>query len=109
VEHYRLCVYDVAETPLRITAVIPDTYWSVSFYQRNTDNFFVLNDRQVKSNPVDIILVAKGRPVPNAENAKIVVAPTEKGAILSRMLITDEDKVNDLKKIQRSATCRPFN
>jgi uncharacterized membrane protein len=47
--------------------------------------------------------------VPNAENAKIVVAPTEKGVILLRMLITDEDKVNDLKKIQRSATCRPFN
>ena len=105
---YSICVYDVAEKPIRITATVPNTYWSISFYQTNTDNFYVLNDRQAKSNPVDIVLVAKGQAAPNLENAEVVVAPTEKGVFLLRTLITDEDKVGDLIKIQRLATCKPL-
>jgi len=105
---YSICVYDVGEKPLRITAVIPDTYWSISFYQTNTDNFYVLNDRQAKSNPVDIVLLTKGQTVANVENAEVVVAPTAKGVLLLRILITDDDNVDDLIKIQRSATCKPL-
>jgi uncharacterized membrane protein len=105
---YSICVYDVGEKPLRITATVPDTYWSISFYQTNTDNFYVLNDRQSKSNPVDIVLVGPDTPVPRVENAIIVVAFTEKGVFLLRSLITDEKKVDDLIKKQKLATCRPL-
>jgi uncharacterized membrane protein len=104
---YSLCVYDVAEKALRITAPIPDTYWSISFYQTNTDNFYVLNDRQAKSNPVDIVLVGPEMAVPPVENARVVVAPTNKGVFLLRSLIEDEGRLEDLIKIQKSATCRP--
>lgn len=105
---YSICVYDVGEKPLRITAPVPDTYWSISFYQTNTNNFYVINDRQAKSNPVDIVLVGPDMAVPRVENAQVVVAPTDKGVFLLRSLIKDEDKLGDLIKIQKLATCRPL-
>jgi uncharacterized membrane protein len=103
---YSICVYDVSAKPLRITAPVPDTYWSISFYQTNTDNFYVLNDRQAKSNPVDIVLVGPDMAVPRVENSQVVVAPTNKGVFLLRSLIEDEDKLGDLIKVQKAAVCR---
>ena len=105
---YSLCVYDVAEKALRISVPVPDTYWSISFYQTNTDNFYVLNDRQAKSNPVEIVLVGPDMTVPPVENAQVVVAPTNKGVFLLRSLIKDEDKLGDFIKIQKLAKCRPL-
>ena len=105
---YSVCVYDVSENPLHITASVPDTYWSLSFYQTNTDNFYVLNDRQAKTNPVEIVLVGPEMGVPNVANAEVVVAPTEKGIFLLRTLIMNEDKLEDLIKIQKEASCNPL-
>ena len=105
---YSICVYDVGEKPLRITATFPDTYWSISFYQTNTGNFYVLNNRQAKSNPVDIVLLGPKMGVPDVANAEVVVASTEKGIFLLRTLLMDEDKLEDLIKIQKKASCKPL-
>lgn len=105
---YSICVYDVSEKPLRITAPVPDTYWSISFYQTNTDNFYVINDRQVNSSTLDVVLVGPDMVVPRVENVQVVVAPTNKGVFLLRSLIEDENKLGDLIKIQRLATCNPL-
>src|SRR5215207_9462863 len=37
---YSACVYDVSRHALRIRATLPGTYWSISFFANNTDNFF---------------------------------------------------------------------
>lgn len=54
------------------------------------------------------MLVGPGMAAPHAENAQVVVAPTNKGVFLLRSLIEDEDKLGDLIKVQRLATCRPL-
>ena len=47
---YAGCAFDLADGPLRIQATVPrDTYWSLSMFAANTDNFFVVNDRAAKS------------------------------------------------------------
>ena len=63
----------------------------------------MLNDRQAKTNPVEIVLVGPEMGVPNVANAEVVVAPTGKGVFLLRTLIMDEDKLEDLIKIQKKA------
>lgn len=103
---YSACVFDVSKNPIRITAKVPDTYWSISFYESNTDNFFVKNDRQVKSD-VAFILVGKGRKVPDAGDAEVIEAPTDKGFFIIRMLVKDETRISDLIKVQKQATCNP--
>lgn len=107
---YSVCPYDVSEAPLRITAEVPHAYWSLSCFASNTDNFFVINDRQVTSNPVEIVLVGPGRwSCRQAGNARVVVAPTARGAVLIRMLIPDEAEVNDLIRIQKRASCHSLS
>jgi uncharacterized membrane protein len=105
---YSICCYDVSKEPIRFTAKIPtDTYWSVSMYQENSDNFFVLNDRQAKSNPVEIVLVKQGNPVPSdAGNAQIVYSPTSRGILLVRHLLLSEDRYPDLQAIQKQSSVK---
>jgi uncharacterized membrane protein len=97
-----------SQAGMYIRAPVPDTYWSISFYQTNTDSFYVLNDRQAKSNPVDIVLVGPDMALPRVDKARVVVAPTNKGVFLLRLLIADENKLGNLIRTQRSATCKPL-
>ena len=63
-------------------AVIPkDTYWSVSMFAANTDNFFVMNDRKARAPQVDLVLVRAGQEYQSGGNA-IIVIPTRRGVIL---------------------------
>src|SRR6201986_2629562 len=46
---YSICIYDLtaANGALRVsTHDMPDTYWSVSLFDADTNNFYALNDRQ---------------------------------------------------------------
>ena len=102
---YSACLYDVSKYPLLLTAVVPDTYWSISGYATNTDNFFCINDRQVKSNPVEVVLVAKGMSYTDTGKAHVVVAPSDKGIVLVRILIPDKGELQRLMQVQKQVTC----
>jgi len=101
---YSLCCYDVSEYPLRLTAVIPD-HWSISGFGMNTDNFFVINDKQAKSNPIEVVLLSKGMAYYDSTGkAYIIVAPSDQGIILIRTVITGKADLPALMQIQRKAT-----
>ncbi len=107
---YSVCGYDLSEKPLRVTAAIPeDTYWSVSMFADNTDNFFVMNDRELESKEVDIVLIRKGDGYTAEGNTMVVESPSKKGVVLLRMLITDESRLGVLIKIQKQASCRSLD
>jgi len=106
---YSACAYDVSKAPLRISALVPDTYWSLSFFASNTDNFFVINDREVKANPVNILLVGPGTSYKNPGSALVVTSPSNRGVAVIRILIADEDRIEELTKMQRQASCSPVD
>jgi uncharacterized membrane protein len=106
---YSACAYDVSKAPLRFSAAVPDTYWSLSFFASNTDNFFVINDREVKGNSADILLVGPGRPYMNPGNAQVVFSPSSRGVAIIRILITHENKLDELTTIQKQASCAPHS
>ncbi len=115
---YSTCPFDLSKGPLLVTARVPTgTYWSVSLFDANTNNFFVLNDRQAKG-AVELIvtppkvekigtmsIVDPGAPpiMPN-----IVPSPTMRGLVLFRTLINDETKFAAIDKTRRQANCGPF-
>jgi len=103
---YSIIIYDVSQNPLRITAMVPETYWSVSFFASNSDNFFVINNEQAESNPIELLLVGKNKPQPALGNARVIVAPSERGIVLFRLFITDVQALPELVKIQKQAFCR---
>jgi len=107
---YSVCGYDLSEKPLHVTASVPeDTYWSVSMFAINTDNFFVMNDRKLGLKEVDIILIKEGDKYAAEGNTIVVESPSTRGVILFRMLITDESKLDSLIKMQKQASCMPLD
>jgi len=102
---YSILLYDVSRQPIRFKALVPtDAYWSVAFYADNTDNYYVINDQQVQSNPVNILLLKKGSPVPEGETSIIVNSPSNRGIMLVRYLLTADGKYDDVVKIQAQSS-----
>ncbi len=104
---YSRLAYDLGKGAMQLTAQVPENnYWSVSFYANNSDNFFVINDRQVKSNPVKILLVTSNMKYSNPDNALVVVSPTQRGVMLIRQLVPSPDSLEQVKKIQSQASIK---
>ncbi|MCP4664964.1 MAG: DUF1254 domain-containing protein, partial [Deltaproteobacteria bacterium] len=75
----------------------------------NTDNFFVMNDRELGAKEVDIVLIKKGDGYTADGNTMVVESPSKKGVVLLRMLITDESRLGALIKMQKQASCRSLD
>jgi uncharacterized membrane protein len=107
---YSTCVFDlnVAGGAVRVHAsAMPDTYWSVSLFDAQTNNFFVLNDRQAKGGAADFLVIAPGAFI-GGTKLPVVVAPTTRGLVLFRTLINDEKHVAQIDAARRHAACEPF-
>jgi uncharacterized membrane protein len=98
-------VYDLSKGPVLFTAQVPvDHYWSVSYFANNSDNFFVINDTQVKSNPVKILLISDGMKYSNPDNALVVTSPSIRGIGVIRQAIPGADRLKELADLQNQAT-----
>lgn len=112
---YSVCAFDLRQGPLRIRANPRlDNYWSIALYGANSDNFFVLNDRQAGSAPVDLWLVAdagnsaQGSP---PSGAQVVVSPSRTGLLLMRVLTGDyaaeKERVEAARRTLRCESAAP--
>jgi uncharacterized membrane protein len=107
---YSICVYDLSEAGGAIevhTKDMPETYWSVSVFDANTDNFYALNDRQAKNGAADFVLVAPGM---SAGGGRLppVLSPTNRGIVLFRTLVNDEANLAAIDAARHHAGCEPY-
>jgi uncharacterized membrane protein len=110
---YATCVFDVSRRPLRIQADPRlSGYWSVAAYAANSDNFFVVNDRQLAGQPLDLLLVGMQRAPAGTvmpPGARVVVAPSDKGLVLMRVLVGDyATEKAMLEPARRTFRCEPL-
>ena len=107
---YSVCVFDVSAGPVRVSANpgLP-SYWSIALYAANSDNFFVLNDREAGAAPVDLWLVSGGanpRDPAVPPGARVVVSPSTQGFLLMRVLTADyEAEKAIVEPARRSLQC----
>ena len=106
---YTSCAFDVSARPLRITSPVPGSYVSISGFALNTDNFFAVNDAHAVTGPdgrkrLDVV-IARDRMPPGIPGAKLVVAPTSRGLILFRTLITRDADLPKLQALQAQQRC----
>lgn len=96
-----LVVYDLSERPLRVKCVIPpqDNYWSISFFDWNTDNYRVINDRTAKAKEFEVVLVKPGSQYQKRGNEEVLVAPSARGIALIRMIVTDRNNKEELAQL----------
>jgi len=106
---YAGCAFDVSGRPLRIRAEVPrDTYWSLSMFAANTDNFFVVNDRAAASGTVDLVLARVGTKVTVPDGATLVEVPSASGIVLTRTLVASAERATELDQARRRFSCAPL-
>jgi uncharacterized membrane protein len=106
---YSLCPYDLSTGPLRVTAVVPPTYFSISAFAANTDNFFVINDAQLRktgAGRIELVLTDGSSAYTPRGAERVVRSPTTEGVVLFRTLIRRGDQLEQLVRVQRQARCR---
>ena len=98
---YSFAAYDVSQGPIRIHCVIPTdiTYWSVSFYDMNSQNFFVENNLTSKSSELNLVLEAQRDESKLLIKGTVIASPTKRGMICIRAIISDRNNKDELERI----------
>jgi uncharacterized membrane protein len=106
---YSICVYDLGATGAVHVSThdMPETYWSVSVFDADTNNFYAINDRQAKSGAADFILMPQGKST-EASRLPVVAAPTSRGIVLFRTLVNDDADVARIDAARHNTACEPY-
>jgi uncharacterized membrane protein len=100
---YSACAYDLANGPLRLRVNPWHAYWSLSLYAGNSDNYFVIDDREARGG-AEIVLVQRGRDAPE-DASRVVQSPSRRGVALIRRLAPTPDEYNRAREVARGDVC----
>jgi uncharacterized membrane protein len=111
---HALCIYDLADGPLTVNAVVPNSYWSMAIYSAGGDTFYSLNDRQAGIERVDItIRQPSGRApeeeeelAPPRDDSFNVRAPDPVGVVVMRALAGEAAEYERAAEILARSSCR---
>lgn len=84
---YASCIYNLQDGPLVIEASIPERYWSMQFYQMNTDNYAgITNQRDERHRVGSVIKVTliDADDSPDHYAGEVIQSPTQRGMMLLR-------------------------
>lgn len=103
---YSGCAFDVSERPLSLSIESVDSYWSLSAYADNTDNFFTMNDRKLIGTNLQVVLFGPDQKQPPAMDGVLFIrSPSNTGILIARFLITSEDRFPFIDQKRRKARC----
>jgi uncharacterized membrane protein len=106
---YTACAFDISEGPVLAGGTPSQAYWSMALYASNTDNFFVINDRQAQGGPTFVVISTarmRDRIPAEHQSLKVVEPPSDKGIVLFRYLVLDQQDLAKAKVAQKTAVCR---
>jgi uncharacterized membrane protein len=101
---YGICAYNVENGPVFIEALVPEKYWSMQFYQMNTDNFSSFSNQRHESyrvNTTTKITLVSASEDPNKYQGEVVQSPTNKGVMLIRVSAIG-DQVQQMEALKAS-------
>jgi uncharacterized membrane protein len=101
---YAACPYDLSQGPLRISVAPWNSYWSLSLYADNSDNFFVVDDREARGGAA-ITLVRAGAAAPD-HAVDVVRSPSTRGIALIRRLAPTPDAYAQAVAVAANDVCR---
>ena len=100
---YSACAYDLAQGPLMLRVEPWHSYWSLSLYADNSDNYFVIDDREARGG-AEITLVRDARRAPDGAT-QVVQSPSQRGIALIRRLAPTLDDYNAATQVARGDLC----
>jgi uncharacterized membrane protein len=99
---YSACAFDLGQGPVVIAVAPWNTYWSLSLYGANSDNFFVIDDREARRG-VEITLVRRGQA--GERNSRMVESPSTRGIALIRRLAPTPQQYEAAKEVAADDIC----
>lgn len=107
---YAVAYYDLSEGPLQITSVVPqDNYWSLSLFHSNSNNFYVINDSEIDTDNINIILSHENQKVENiGKNQKLIYSSDKRGVLIIRGVVKTQDDFDMMEKVQKSLRLEKF-
>lgn len=100
---YSACAYDLGNGPIRMRVPPWNAYWSLSLYADNSDNFFVLDDREAREG-ADIVVIKRGGEHPR-DAARVVESPSSRGIALIRRLAPTPDAYDAAAQVAQGDVC----
>jgi len=101
-----IMAYDLEKGPVRVSGLIWPRYWSLSLYQQNSDNFFVINDRQLDKPEFNFLLALESHDTQNFNGERVFV-PTSKGIMLIRRFASVKSDMPEILANQNDLYCGP--
>jgi len=109
---YSVCRFSLGQGPVRITASLPEDFWSVAIFDRRGRNIYSLNDRSAERSRLDMVVVtpvqmAQLRQDPPAalETAIVIELPIDVGFALLRVFVADDSQLAQAVNAVSSADC----
>lgn len=105
---YANCIYNLEQGPLIIQAPVPKRYWSMQFYQMNTNNFAgITNQRDERDRVGTVVNVTLIGPDKNAADypGEVIQSPTQRGMLLLRASAIGDDTAS--RAALEQSSCRP--
>jgi uncharacterized membrane protein len=103
---YSACAYDLGDGPLTLRVPAWSAYWSLSLYADNSDNFFVIDDREAHGG-AEIVLAKRGAEHPR-DAVRVVESPSQRGIALIRRLAPTPDDYAAASRIAQGDVCAPL-
>ncbi|ARN75726.1 DUF1254 domain-containing protein [Oceanicoccus sagamiensis] len=105
---YASCLYNLEQGSVVITAPVTDRYWSMQFYQMNTDNFAGITnqrDEHVRiGTQVEVTLIGPEAD-PEQYSGEVIQSPTARGMMLIRASGIGDD--TEAKAALELSRCSP--
>lgn len=111
---HALCIYDLADGPMAVSAAIPNAYWSMAIFSARGETFYSLNDRQAGIEQVDLMIRQPSAPAPEDEEEELVQdsdvftvrAPDQVGVVVMRALAGEAAEYERTAGVLARSSCR---
>jgi uncharacterized membrane protein len=109
---YAVCRFSLASGPVRITASMPNDFWSIAIFDRRGRNIYSLNDRSAERERLDLAVITpvqmaqlRQDPPPSLETAIVIELPINEGFALLRAFVADETQLSAATTALQTADC----
>ncbi len=109
---HAVCRFSLAGGPVRITATMPDDFWSIAIFDRRGRNIYSLNDRSAERSQLDLAVITpvqmaqlRQDPPESLETAIVIELPINDGFALLRAFVADETQLAAATTALETADC----
>ncbi len=107
-----VCRYRLTVAPVRITATLPRSFWSVALFNTKGENVYSINNASVGSDILDMLVLTpdqlsqlRENPPENLEDMLVIEQTEQDGFALIRAFVPDASVAPEVEKGLKSARC----